>query len=85
MKPDPINCWSIIFRSRNKLDGERCLFERDSSLLPLCFRTRADARAYIKRHLGYISRRPDLRNEPHGWLPPLPVRARLVLNEGDES
>ena len=42
-------------------------------------KTRREAREWIKKHYGYISERPDLQIEPHGWKMPVPVKVRVVL------
>lgn len=49
--------------------------------LPLLFRTRSTARAWIEEHYGYIARRPDLRKEPHGWRTPQAVRVIVTISE----
>lgn len=72
----PINRWGVMWRSTNKLDGERrhlCCKDR----LPVMFATRAEARAFIDREYGYIRHRVDLQVEPHGWRLPVPVRVKV--------
>jgi len=48
-----------------------------SSGLPLLFRTRAEARAWILKNYGYIKTRKDLREPPHNWRVPLAVRVKV--------
>jgi hypothetical protein len=72
--------WVVLFRSRNKLDGYRQYIVRESGTWAM-FRTRRAARAYAFERLGYISRRDDLRREPHGWLPPKIVRVTITANK----
>ncbi len=45
----------------------------------MLFRTRAECRAWIDEHYGYIRTRADLRAEPHGWRMPRAVKVRVVL------
>lgn len=45
------------------------------------FPTRALARAWAKKHYGYIARRGDLRKYPHGWRSPVVVRATMEVKE----
>lgn len=40
----------------------------------LMFPTRRAARAYAQQHDGYIKYRPDLRQAPHVWRMPRPVK-----------
>ncbi|HEU4344032.1 MAG TPA: hypothetical protein VFU31_20955 [Candidatus Binatia bacterium] len=69
--------WSVQWRSRSKLSGaRRHLIYREG--LPVLFRTRSKARAFIAKEYGYIARRKGLRAEPHGWRMPRPVRVRIV-------
>lgn len=81
--------WGLLWQSTNRLDGERRqLMGRYSLGNPdapehlagyntMAFRTRAEARAYIEKHYGYIRHRPDLRLEPHGWKMPVPVKIEV--------
>lgn len=52
--------WAAKWRSR---DSEHICFE---DRLPVLFRTRAEARAWIEQRYGYIRTRPDLQAAPHG-------------------
>jgi hypothetical protein len=76
-----IHAWAIKFRSRNRIDGYHEHFMFKPHCTPIVFRTRDEARAYIRGNYGYIRNRPDLRAEPHGWLAPIPVKVRVVLDE----
>lgn len=48
--------------------------------MPLLFHTRREARQYRDKHYGYIRHRKDLRQEPHGWRLPVPVRVHVTLS-----
>ncbi len=74
-----MSLWAAKWRSENQLDGrtERLiLWHRGTPLAP--FRTRAECRAWIKAHYGYIAEREDLRREPHGWRLPIAVRVSVI-------
>lgn len=72
--------WALLWHSENKRDGVREYIIRDGCT-PVLFSTRAKAREYAQVRYGYITHRKDLRNEPHGWRMPRPVRVRIeVLN-----
>jgi len=82
--------WAIKRVSDNALDGHReYLMGRVLAKLPvefrghttMVFRTRAEARAFIKKEWGYIANRPDLKCEPHGWKMPRAVRVNIDLTE----
>lgn len=70
--------WALLHRSDCKLDGKRewICYE---GLLPVLFRTRADARAHAEAKYGYY-RRSDLREM--GWKMPVPVRVSILLAKG---
>jgi hypothetical protein len=72
--------WGLIWHSLNTLEGERRLIMFDRGK-PLLFRTRREARAYAETAYGYIKKRPDLRQEPHGWRFPRAVRVRVTFEE----
>jgi hypothetical protein len=64
--------WGGLWRDRAKDEcSEHLLFE---DCIPVLFRTRQEARAYIERKYGYIKTRKDLRTHPHYWRLPVPVR-----------
>lgn len=69
--------WGALWRSDNKMDGYREWLLNGPNCLPVMFRTRREARAYIDETLGYIRERPDLRAQPHGWKIPIPVRVKV--------
>lgn len=48
---------------------------------PLLFKTRREARYYIKREYGYIAKRKDLREDPHNWRMPKVVKITLTMEE----
>ncbi len=66
--------WAPQWRSRNRAGHFVWEFEQ-----PMLFRTRAECRAWIDEHYGYIRTRADLRAEPHGWRMPRAVKVRVVL------
>ncbi len=70
--------WAAQWYSKNKLDGvsQYIIFQNG---LPVLFRTRRECRDYIKLNYGYIADREDLRDEPHGWRLPRPVK--VVVGE----
>lgn len=43
------------------------------------FATKAEARAHIREHWGYIATRPDLRGPPFNWRVPKPVRVNVTV------
>ena len=68
--------WGVEWRSRNTMDGAQSCLQWDLEVRPL-FPTRRKCRAYIDQKYGWISTRPDLRQEPHGWLMPQAVRVEV--------
>ncbi len=73
--------WAIKWRSQSLRDGKQEHLMGTGRIPPLLFKTRADARAHIKRYYGYISTRPDLRCEPHGWKMPMAVKVTVKIEE----
>ncbi len=69
--------WAGLWHSRNFTDGvsEHILY---ANCLPALFKTRKEAREHILKHYGYIRYREDLRQEPHGWRLPRPIRVSIV-------
>lgn len=78
LKPRPIRRWGVLWRSCNRLDGERAHIVCEDCQ-PALFRTRREARAFIKDRYGFIKTRPDLQQEPHGWKMPVPVRLKVMV------
>jgi hypothetical protein len=70
--------WAAQWRSKNKLDGERSYIMRDRCL-PKLFYTKKECSDWIVDNYGYIAKRKDLRNEPHGWRMPKPVKVKVEL------
>lgn len=69
--------WAAEWHSNNQLDGEtRHIIY--GNLLPALFRTRRKCREFINDEYGFISERPDLRGEPHGWRKPQAVKVEVV-------
>ena len=72
------NLWVAKWRSNNKLDGkkEHIIYE---NLYPALFRTRRECREFIEKKYGYIRERLDLQLEPHGWMMPVPAKAKIEI------
>ena len=66
--------WKIC----NKLDGISEHLMRDENCVPALFKARHLAKAWIEKRYGYIRNRRDLRQEPHGWRLPKPVRVTIA-------
>ncbi len=77
--PRKIRRWGLLWRSMNRLDGEKRHIICDNRL-PALFCTRAEARAYREERFGYIRNRPELNTEPHGWKMPAVVRVAIALD-----
>lgn len=82
--------WAVKWESKNALDGQRTALMGDLQLerpqavwgYPVVlFRTRKEAREYIKQRYGYIAERTDLQAEPHGWRMPKAVRVAVAVRE----
>ena len=81
--------WAIKTDETSRLDGRKIrlhLFWWKSPKLvhgtPLMlFRTRRQARDWLKEDRGYIARRPDLRREPHCWRVGKVVRVVVTVRE----
>ena len=85
--------WAVKWRSQNHLDGKteylmgRFGWQVESvpgyvaGYTTAVFKTRQDAREFIRKRYGYIRERPDLRREPHGWKTPVPVRVTVQVAE----
>jgi hypothetical protein len=41
------------------------------------FSTRLEARYYINLKYGYLRDRPDLKQEPFGWMMPRAIKVRI--------
>lgn len=86
--------WAIKRTSETLLDG-KCegllgrFYGPDAPKVPdhvaghtiMVFRTREAARAHIRKHYSYITKRPDLRREPHCWRVPRAVKVRVEVTE----
>jgi hypothetical protein len=84
-----MTAWGILWRSDNQLDGyqEHLMGDHHSRAMirTWLFETRAEARKVCEERYGYISRRADLRAEPHGWKPPKVVKVKITIEvEGKE-
>jgi hypothetical protein len=75
---EPIR-WVVEWHSDNQLDGKRSHFMWNGTM-PYMFRTRREAREFINAEWGYIRDREDLRDEPHGWRIPRPVRVAVSFS-----
>jgi hypothetical protein len=79
-----MNIWAAQWRSNNRLDGISRHIINDRNCLPALFRTRRECRDFIETNYGYIADRPDLREEPHGWQMPKPIKVKVeVIEEGE--
>ncbi len=69
--------WGLEWRSNNKLDAyyNHLIYE---DCLPVIFKTRRQAREYRNKQYGYIRHRKDLRQEPHGWRLPVPIKVLVT-------
>lgn len=70
------NLWGVMWHEDSWLDGELEHLMR-LNCMPVLFRTRREARAWVKRHYGYILKRPDLKAQPCGWMQPYPVKVKV--------
>ncbi len=77
--------WGALWRSKNASVGvcQHIINHRDC--LPALFMTRREARAFIDEEYGYIKTRRDLREEPHGWRLPVPVRVKISRVRGGRA
>lgn len=82
--------WGLLWRQENEREGYRQhllgTFPIATTAHPIFqgvrvaqFATRREAREHIKKHYGYIAKRPDLQREPHGWKMPVPVKIKVVV------
>ena len=67
--------WGVRWRNTGFSPAEHIMYE---NRLPVLFRTRAEARAWIDKKYGYIRGRKDLHDWPHGWSIPQPIRVKVV-------
>lgn len=75
-KQHTTRCWALLWHSRQS----GALLIR-KGYLPMLFRTREEAREWRDRHYGYIRHRRDLRDPPHNWRLPRPVRVTITVEE----
>ena len=73
--------WGLLWHSKTRLGGvcEHMIYEDGQ---PCFFKTRNKARGYAQQKYGYIRSRRDLRQEPHGWRLPRPVKILGLILEG---
>jgi hypothetical protein len=78
--------WGILWRENSRLDGKREMLIGCASIVcprelsgytTIAFKTRSEARGYIKMRFGYIAKRSDLRAEPYGWKMPRVVKINI--------
>lgn len=80
----PVIRWGAMWHSESRLSSVReFLIHRDC--IPVLFDTRRKARIFIKKEYGYLKTRKDLREEPHGWRLPRPVRVEIQAITGWEK
>ena len=63
--------WAAKWRSA---EGEHILYE---DRIPMLFRTRAEARAWIELKYGCIRTRQDLKVHPYYWKLPIAVKVSI--------
>jgi len=74
--------WAVLWRQKGSIDGD---IERiqwgygGDRQAPYLFRTKKDCAVFIKERYGYIAKRKDLREYPHGWRMPKPIKVRVAL------
>ncbi len=74
--------WALKWYSKNKLDGvtERLMMHMGFYGKEIAiFKTRREAREFLKEKYSYIGKRSDLRKEPHGWTVPKVVKVKLTM------
>lgn len=81
MKSRSIVRWGARWYSKNRLDGVREYPMFNDSCMPLLFLTKREAMNFIKEKYSYVAKRKDLRQEPHGWRMPKPIRLKVTLEE----
>ena len=70
--------WAAEWYSKSKLDGEKQHLIYNDGVV-LLFKSKKKCSEYIKDRYGYISKRKDLRAEPHGWRMPQPVKVTVQV------
>ena len=78
------NLWAGQWHSNNGLDGD-IKYNLNEDLLPKLFRSRQACREWLKEKYGYIAERPDLQEEPHGWLMPQPIKVKVIPDKPKDS
>ena len=73
--------WAVKWRSECLLDGKTEYLLGAKSIPPMLYKTRTDARAFIKERYAYLRKRPDLQREPHGWKMPVAVKVAVRIEE----
>lgn len=68
--------WGLAWYSNSRLDGEEYRIIGD-----VFFKTRREVLWHREAKYSYISRRPDLLSEPHGWQLPRVVKVRWVIEQ----
>lgn len=72
--------WTLMVRSRNRLDGYRqhIMFE---NYRPKLFDTRREAREAARDWNEGLRQNPWAKKEPHGWLPYKVTRVLVLIDE----
>ena len=84
--------WGVRWKSKNRIDGEsrqHLIGSCGVSPIPelrgctgaLMFATKRECIQHIKQKYGYIAKRKDLRDEPHGWRMPQATRIKITVRE----
>jgi hypothetical protein len=69
-------CWAVWWHSRH---DSYLIGEPNGTTRTALFPTRRAARTYIAERYGYIKKRLDLQEEPHGWKVPTPVKVQVIV------
>ena len=74
MPIDDCRKWGLLWCVKMREDGSKKEHLIWEDRKPLIFHTQQEARAYAAAKYGYIKTRADLRQAPHGWRCPMPVK-----------
>lgn len=69
--------WAAEWRQVDCPPGD--LLPNGRAGIPALFRTRRECMEWIQKEYGYIAFRTDLRNAPHYWRVPRPVKVTMRI------
>lgn len=75
-------CWAILWRQTDlNLRGADSYLIGDADQFgkTRLFKTKKEAQENIKANFGYIAKRKDLRQRPHGWRMPVPIKVAVAI------